>query len=280
MKTLYEYAVVRFMPFAETQEFANVGIVLWSGSPNIVFTKLAPAPFARINGFFDDLDGNLYKKARHFMELELSRIKSFAASTEEKQFDAIMHELTRQREGVMTFSEPGALLAEDPETVLKKLYDTYIGRDLPMSKEQRERVMVKELRARLNRLPLRYREKSLDTGFGQIKVPLVTEIGASLRAIKPMAFNQAKPIDIADHGDKWISRIRHVIEAKALAPNNFLFTVEPPKSKSDDVLTAFELVYKGMMNLGVQVIPYSDTEHIIEFAQPELSEAPVDFKLV
>lgn len=280
MKTLFEYAVVRFMPFAETQEFANVGIVLWASSPNIVLTKLAPAPFTRINNFFEDLDGNLYKKARHFMVMELERIKNYAMHSEGKQLDAIMHELTRHREGVMTFSETGALLAEHPETVLNQLYRTFIGRDLPANKEQRERIMVKELRSRLNSFPLQYKEKSLDTGFGQIKVPLVAEIGNCLRAIKPMAFNQAKPIDIADHGDKWISRVRHALDAKTIEPDDFLFTIEPPKSKKEDVLMAYESVQKGMRRLGVNVIPYQSTAEIIKFAEPDkLYTAPQDFKL-
>lgn len=280
MKTLFEYAVVRFMPFAETQEFANVGIVLWASSPNLVLTKLAPAPFARINNFFEDLDGNLYKKARHFMVMELERIRNYAMHSEGNKLDTIMQELTRHREGVITFSETGALLSDNPEAILDQLYRTYIGRDLPVSKEQRERMMVRELKSRLNNLPLKYKEQSLTTGFGQIRVPLVTKIGCNLRAIKPMAFNQTKPIDIADHGDKWIARIRHALDAKAIEPSDFLFTVEPPKSNKDEVLLAYESVQKGMKKLGVNVIPYESTNKIIKFAEPtkQLSD-PTDFSL-
>ncbi|WP_182036486.1 DUF3037 domain-containing protein [Vibrio diabolicus] len=279
MKTFVEYAIVRFMPISETQEFANVGIVLWSNTEHKVLTKLAPAPFHRINNFFDDVDGNLYKVARSLMEAELTRITNYVHGKGQKYTDSIMKEFTRQREGVMTFSEPGALLTNDPQIALEQLYNTYIGRDLKVTKEQRERSMVRELRACFNTLPLKYREKPLNTGFGEIKVPLVAAIGNDLRAIKPMAFNHSKPMDIADHGDKWISRIGHALKAGAISPENFLFTVEGPRSKKDDVLMAYDTVVQGMKDIGVNVIPFASTDDILDFAEPDFSNGSKDFAL-
>lgn len=279
MKTFVEYAVVRFMPISETQEFANVGIVLWSNTEHKVLTKLAPTPFHRINHFFDDVDGNLYKVARSFMELELARITTYVQGESQKHTDSIMKEFTRPREGVMTFSELGALLTNDPQIALEQLYNTYIGRDIKVTKEQRERSMVRELRERFSTLPVKYREKPLNTGFGEIKVPFVTAIGNDLRAIKPMAFNHPRPMDIADHGDKWISRIGHALDAQAISPKNFLFTVEAPRSKKDDILKAYETVIKGMEGIGVNVIPFANTHDILDFAEPNLLHAPSDFAL-
>ena len=280
MKTLFEFAVVRFMPFAETQEFANVGIVLWSSNPNTVLTKLAPAPFNRINNFFDDLDGKLYGNAREIMELELRRIKHYVMNSSMKEFDAVMSELTRQREGVMTYSEVGGILADNAEYVLNKLYATFIGRDLPLNKEQRERLMVNELKTMFMNLPFKYKEKPLDTGFGKIKVPLVTIIGHELRAIKPMAFNQVKPMDIVEHGDKWISRIGHALDAKSVEAENFLFTVESPRSKKEEIIMAYESVVKNMNRLGVNVIPFDNTSNIMDFAEPDILKNSDNFKLI
>lgn len=279
MKTFVEYAIVRFMPISETQEFANVGIVLWSNTEHKVLTKLAPAPFHRINNFFDDVDGNLYKFARSFMEAELARITTYVHGKGKEYTDSVMKEFIRQREGVMTFSEPGALITNDCQIALEQLYNTYIGRDLKVTKEQRERGMVRELRESFNTLHLKYKEKPLNTGFGEIKVPLVAEIGSELRAIKPMAFNHSKPMDIADHGDKWISRIGHALKAKAINPENFLFTVEGPRSQKDDVLMAYETVVEGMKGIGVNVIPFSSTRDILDFAEPDLTDTAKDFAL-
>ncbi|ENO1788115.1 DUF3037 domain-containing protein [Vibrio vulnificus] len=279
MKTLYDYAVVRFMPFAETEEFANVGIVLWGTKPNTIEIKLAPVPFQRINSFFDDLDGKLYPQARHYMELELTRIMKYANEVGPNQLDSLMQEVTRQREGVMIFSEVGTILGDDAKTVVNKLYETYIGRDLPLSKEQREHKMVQELKSKLLQSPLQYKEKNLETGFGKIKVPLVANIGANLRAIKPMAFNHPRAMEIADHGDKWISRVRHAIDANSIKPEDFLFTVEEPKSRKEEPQRAFEIICNSMKALGVNVIPFKDKQKVLEFAEPDLSAAPDDFCL-
>ncbi|HFQ4957718.1 TPA: DUF3037 domain-containing protein [Vibrio vulnificus] len=279
MKTLYDYAVVRFMPFAETEEFANVGIVLWGTKPKTIEIKLAPVPFQRINSFFDDLDGKLYPQARHYMELELKRIMKYANEVGPNQLDSLMQEVTRQREGVMIFSEVGTILGDDAKTVVNKLYETYIGRDLPLSKEQREHKMVQELKRKLLQSPLQYKEKAIETGFGKIKVPLVTNIGANLRAIKPMAFNHPRAMEIADHGDKWISRVRHAIDANSIKPEDFLFTVEEPKSRKEEPQRAFEIICNSMKSLGVNVIPFKDKQKVLEFAKPDLSAAPDDFCL-
>ncbi|MCE0495745.1 DUF3037 domain-containing protein [Vibrio salinus] len=277
MKAFVEYAVVRFMPFSETQEFANVGVVIWNSEKREVLTKLAPTPFSRINNFFDDLDGNLYKTARHFMDLELRRIQEYARDADPTNLDTIMNELTRQREGVMTFSESGMMLTEQPQKALEDLYSTFIGRDLKVPKEIRERVMVRELKNSFRKLPFEYKEHSLATNFGQFNVPLATEVDTKLRAIKPMAFNQNKPIEIADHGDKWVSRVRHALDAQTIEPSNFLFTIEKPKSKLDEALKAFESVEKGMKALGVNIIPYDRKSEILRFATPDIDSR--DFEL-
>jgi hypothetical protein len=41
---VYQYAVVRFMPFIETREFANVGVVLIAPKTGKFLFKLAPIP--------------------------------------------------------------------------------------------------------------------------------------------------------------------------------------------------------------------------------------------
>lgn len=51
MKTLYQYAIVRFLPQAQTGEFANVGIVLCAPDQVVFEFRLAPARLARVTDF-------------------------------------------------------------------------------------------------------------------------------------------------------------------------------------------------------------------------------------
>ncbi len=48
-----QYAIVRFMPYIETGEFANVGILLWAPKTRYLGFKLLRRKHARITQFFD-----------------------------------------------------------------------------------------------------------------------------------------------------------------------------------------------------------------------------------
>lgn len=71
------YAVVRFMPFAETREFANVGVVAIAPKLGLYDCKLAPKTFNRVTKFFEDLNGVVYKHAIEGFEAELQRIRNY-----------------------------------------------------------------------------------------------------------------------------------------------------------------------------------------------------------
>lgn len=268
MKTLLKYAIVRFMPFAETEEFANIGIVAWTPNSNWYGYKLVPDVFPRINHFFDDLDGALFKHAHRYINEELARVAEFA-STNPNQLDSIVTEVTRPREGVMIFGAHGAILTEQPSDTLNQLYQTFIGRVTAPNKEQRERAMVHELKMRLDTLPfnLKYKEKSLDTNFGAVKLPLVAAVGPMVKGIKPIAFNQSTPLQLVDHGEKWVARVRYIIEANSLLPDNFMFAVEAPTSKKSAYRKAYDGVENAMKKLGVHVHQFNDDSQLIDFAK-------------
>ncbi|MFP3758365.1 DUF3037 domain-containing protein, partial [Cupriavidus sp. SIMBA_020] len=63
MKHACRYALVRFMPYPETGEFANVGVVVMSPTARFFGYKLLDR-VGRITAFFDELDVTVYKRAR------------------------------------------------------------------------------------------------------------------------------------------------------------------------------------------------------------------------
>ncbi|MGR6863419.1 DUF3037 domain-containing protein [Aliivibrio salmonicida] len=280
MKVALQFAIVRFMPFAETSEFANVGILAFAPKIGFVSYKLAPARFKRVSDFFDDLEGQLYKQAIANFEDELNYIQNFAKNISGNELVGLMTELTRTREGLMTFGETGAMLTDDCNFAVEQLFGRYIGRDFKDAKEYREQQMVKALRQELKILTIRYKEQSLDTGFSQFKLPLVAKEANITKAIKPLAFDQSTPLALVDHGDRWISRVKHLLQAKALNEDDFLFTIEKPRSKKEEFLVAFDTVYIGMKELGVKVLPYKNSIEILKFAEFNLDDSVDDFKLV
>ena len=54
---------MRFLPYLETGEFANVGIVLFCPESGYFGYKLMSRVRARITAFFEELDGKVYREA-------------------------------------------------------------------------------------------------------------------------------------------------------------------------------------------------------------------------
>ncbi|EQD37440.1 phage associated protein, partial [mine drainage metagenome] len=52
MTTAARYAIIRFLPYAQTEEFANVGVVLHASATGAFIFRLNPK-WRRIGAFFD-----------------------------------------------------------------------------------------------------------------------------------------------------------------------------------------------------------------------------------
>lgn len=281
MKLALSFTTVRFMPFAETTEFANVGVLAYAPQIGYVDFKLAPAKFKRVSDFFDDLDGKLFSQAISTFEQELEYVKNYGSGLRGESLAHFIREITRTREGIMTFGDTGVLLTDNPKTELDNLFDRFIGRTFANSKEYREKQMVKALRVELCKAfdNVKYKEQSLDIGFSSFKLPLVANVASKVKAIKPLAFDQQSPLLLADHGDRWISRVKHLLNGNALNKEDFLFTIEPPKSKKKEFLYAYETVERGMHELGVNVLPFTQKRNILDFAEFDVSQTVDDYVL-
>jgi len=280
MKLALNYTTVRFMPFAETSEFANVGVLAYAPKTGYLDFKLAPSRFKRVSDFFEDLNRRLYASAISTFKNELQYVKQVSNEMSGQQLHDFITEITRQREGIMTFGETSIMLTSNPEQSLEILFNRFISRNFTDSKEYREKQMISALRKNLSsQVNVKYKESSLDTSFSSFKLPFVAEALNHVKAIKPLAFDQKTPLLLADHGDRWISRIKHLINAEAIKKDDFLFTIEKPIKKKKEFLKAFEIVELGMNDLGVKVIPFENTNNIMEFAQFDVDGMVGDYKL-
>lgn len=280
MKNLVRYSVIRFMPFTETQEFANVGVVIHAPQTGNVLFRLANKRFGRVSQFFDDLDGQLYSNAIEMFNLELKRIQDFAKGMRGKELAGFMDEVTRQREGFLTFSETAALLTSDSlELVLEKLFEQYVGRSFN-TKEHRETLLVKSLKKQLDDVTkYKFTKSKLNADYVSFELPLVATDRVTTKAIKPLSFYQDKPLKLIDHGEFWISRVKHLLNSNTLDASDFLFAIDrPPEYKDKNLEAAFNSLEDEMNSLGVNVYDVRDLPNIENFARFE-SEKAESFKL-
>jgi hypothetical protein len=270
------YAIVRFCPFVETEEFANVGVVMISPEHRVFEFKLMTKKHARITNFFEQLDAPIFKTAIQNLKEELTRIRGvlqrhgFDKRLAHNDVDlarALFQELVRPRESVIKFSNVRAVLLVDAKAKLEELYGHYVERDF-VTVEYREQVLEKALRRWLVAAGVNGRFERLEVGNEEYHAtfPFVEQYRGEVRTvIKPLNLGQEQPSKILDHGGAWIWKLNQ-LKRKNLLPPRVLFTVDSPK---EDITLARHKAYSEVIDdlslLGATVISHDQKDEILQF---------------
>ena len=275
-KVACQYAIVRFMPFVETEEFANVGIVMMAPDFHYFGFHLELKRYARITHFFEDIDARLYRKTLYNLNEELERVgdllKSQGFDRRLKQNDVdfarrLFTELVRPRETIVRFGEVRTVLADDPARKLGELFAFYIERNFVTRKYQEELLLESGVRKLLNRIhvgELFEKARVGDENY-HVNFPFVhRKEGGPLKIIKPLHLAHAEPTRIYEHGDAWIRRIGR-LKGKYLDPDHVLFTLAGP-DEGENRLRAYSDIEQELQMIGVHTVPYGNQDEIGRFA--------------
>lgn len=271
-----QYALLRFRPFVETGEFANVGVVLLSPEGRFFGFKLLKK-YGRITQFFHQLDRKVYLDGKALFLEELER---FAAHMRQHALDGhkrapdtalatgLFAELTRPRDAMLQFDERRVVLAEDPKAKLKELFDHYVERNF-VTKAYQERLLENSVRRLLYRTDTRmgmlYRQEKVGSPDFMVNFPFVRMMGTTVdRIIKPLYLAQDDPTRVLTHGGQWVDKVNRLRKRGAL-PRQVLFPVAAP-NEGASAFAAFEEIRDDLLSAGVQVVGADDEKHILEFA--------------
>jgi len=273
-KTLCQYALLRFRPFIETGEFANVGIVLIAPEKRFFGYRLLTR-YGRVTQFFNELDRKIYLNARALFKEELDR---FTAQLRRAALDGrkavadvdlannLFGELTRQREAIFQFDEPRLALAEDPKTKLQELFEHYVERNF-VTKEYQERLLESNVRKLLFRAKIgnEYQRQKIGSTDFAVNFPFVHMVEEkATRIIKPLYLAQPDTTRLLTHGGQWVDKIRRLRKRNTL-PKNVLFPVTAPTQGATQ-FAAFEEIKAELAEQEVQIAPANDEALILEFA--------------
>lgn len=268
-----QYAIVRFLPYLETGEFANVGIVMSCPDAGFFDFKLL-THVRRITAFFEELDARIYRRARGDFQQELRRIRNFLDPQHGVDKDAelarhLFAELTRPREVMMRFEGVRVVLAEDPAQQLEALFGHYVERNFA-TKAYQEQLLDKTVRkvlvdAKLNK---QYQAETIGNADSyHAKFPFVhREGGHALKAIKPLHLAHADPAQIYDHGWAWLGKVQK-LRALHVLPERVLFPVQGPTEADGERFEIFQDIAWKLAANDVQVVATTQTEEIIKFAR-------------
>lgn len=266
-KLACRYAIVQFLPYTETGEFANVGVVLACPTTGYFGFKLETRRYARYTHFFRELDRLVYLRAIAALRDELERVRKMldcaGIETIRDAFTALIH----PREAILRFGEPRALLAEDPMQALEQLYGHYVDHDF-VTHEYHEKVLEQRIQHLIKGLNLGhpFREERLGDDEFAVRFPLVQLIkNKPAKVIKPFFLAQDDTMGIYNHGDAWLGKLKRLRQRHQL-PEQVLFTLEGPEATDKKRHNAFTEMQRELRDYAETALVDEETR-IVQFAK-------------
>lgn len=234
-----KYSVIQFLPYPETGEFANVGVLLVCEKTGLLDFRLETKRTSRYTAFFQNLDAGLYRYATKNLAGEMKRIRNLTAYGFKSDLMSAFDSLTHPRETILRFGAPRVVLTENPTQELEDLFEHYVRHGFAKDAnyetelERKVRNCLKELK-----LAAPFRNKKVGNDLYAVQFPLVQTLGdKTAKAIKPFFLGQQTPNAIYDHADRWIAKLKR-LEDMELMPERVLFAVKGPQqtqvSDADD----------------------------------------------
>ena len=261
------YAIIQFRPYTETGEFANIGVVLACPSIGFFDYKILKKKTKRITDFFSPLKREQYiGAAGYFKEaLEVTK-KSLQGAPKDvmrSQFERLVH----PREAIIRFSEPRAILSQDPAIELNRLYDMLVGRDFA-TKEHVETVMGRSISHRLRDLHLDFpfKQMKVSDDFISVSIPFVQiKDNKFLKGIKPLDLNLQDVNEVFEKGVVWSNKL---VRLRSQLPEQIAFVLNPPKGQDDEAIIAIaNEATNGLRKAGATVIQIDDLASLDAFAK-------------
>ncbi|QXI26230.1 DUF3037 domain-containing protein [Pseudomonas vanderleydeniana] len=267
MKHICNYSIVRFLPYPETGEFVNIGVVLIANNGDFRF-KIEKKR-QRVTHFFPSLQPKIFIRARREIEAELTRLSGFFTTnrTDLPGLITTFKHLIHPRETMMRFSDPGTMAIENANDAVNILFDHYVNHSFA-NKEYQESFLERQLGQLLSssNLKQRYSEQKLGGTDYVVKFPFVMSNGAQpVQALKPLHLGHDEPSKIIEHGDAWISKVRRLHASEDLA-HDTLFIAGPPEAGKPKLLRAFKEICEELKGFsGVRVTSTAESQaHILE----------------
>lgn len=267
-KTICKYAVVRFAPFNETGEFANVGVLLYSAESNFFdFILGGRKCFSRVNRFFRIIDDSVvegaigrYTKELQFLKEEVLQKKITAAQAFEF--------LVKPRATMLQFSNIRTAFTNSPSEYLSNVFSRTVLQNTESIEKTRNSLKT-TLRAQLDALELQNpfrRHKFSKHGFETSLDFTQLKDDKPRKVIQPLDLSSkvvAKEFyELADKYEAKLSRMSKL----GLLPNEVLVTFSLPNKLDDDIERAWLMVRKELIGIGLKVADIDNPNAIEDFA--------------
>jgi len=277
-----QYVIVRFLPFVETGEFANAGVMLIAPDARVFAYKLQNKRYKRYTDFFENLNRDTFKAHTESLENELKSLSNLLMrggfdkrlkQNNSKLALSLFEDLVRPRDGFIRFSEPRGILTDNPKKTCEDLFRFYVEREF-VRKESAELPLERHVASVLRNQGLDeyYHQDDIGDAVFQARFPFVRiEKQAPISAIKALNLNHENPSKIIDHGGHWVYRVQE-LKRREVLPARVLFAYESPSEQDSGIEdfhardAAFKVIHRQLSKLGVELSNFGDDASIINFA--------------
>ncbi len=118
------YAMLRFLPYPETGEFVNVGVLVTCQQPCLLEFQMEQEMPARVKALFPKQDEDRFRDAARAMQAEMERVRGMVRDPKTSQLAFL--EAVRPRESVLRFGEVRTILTPEPATLTGALFRKYV----------------------------------------------------------------------------------------------------------------------------------------------------------
>ena len=269
MKYACQYAIIRFMPFIETGEFANVGVVLFCPETGNFNFQTSSQKTRKVNSFFSPIPSHIYPTGIKEINEELLRIGKLIRETHQKDryfAKELFREIVRDRESIFRFSQIRGVLADDIQQKTDELFTHYVERNFA-TQEYTEK-LDRKIRNILSNIGVQRAYKRMDFKDKKVSVRMpftyINNEGKAIKAIKPLQIFESDTSQSV--GDGW-SLLGRMSAVRTALPDNVLVACETPDVNDDYGWEFFHDLEERFNKIDIQFIGASDEDKISNFAQ-------------
>ncbi|GHA74414.1 hypothetical protein GCM10009007_14250 [Formosimonas limnophila] len=243
------YSLVRFRPFAETEEFANVGVLACCPSLNFIDFKIVSPAANRVPLFFDRFDKARYRTIISEFKETLKDLVFKGLNLDGAGKRLLFQAFVHPREASITMSAYRVVMSDDPSNELSRLFEHYVRQnfDARLSAEKR---VENDVKAIIKTTGRSFTTRTISEHGLSVAFPFVNvRDDEPYKIIKPMYLGQEKISEVYSHGDVWVGKIKRI---RHRLPKQTLFAIDGNTHKD-----AINEISMELQSQDVIVQPYS-----------------------
>lgn len=219
-KIPYSFSILRYVHDPVTQEFANIGVAIYSRQARYI-DAICTANYGRVSNMFGEIDGNRFRQTTRYIQERLRNIggelsKGLPFETS-RTIEGILATVLPPDDSAFQFSPAGTGVSRDLDKELKDLFVRFVERYSPHSeptprdddevwrvyREPLERRHIVEYLA-----PKRIVAPNYDYEF---KHSWKNEVW---RVYEPVSFDLLKATSILDKANRWLGQAASLSDSK------------------------------------------------------------------